>query len=94
MFFFIFDYLGNLICILVLTKKKQDLGLKPSFTNLLILLVSKIRYSQVLITRICPMLSNSFNIGATKKRGQEIGKIRSNIWAEFQNWVYLGCGNP
>ena len=31
---------GNIICILVLTKKKKELGLKPSFTHLLILLVS------------------------------------------------------
>ena len=34
------NILGNIICIWVLTKKKKELGLKPSFTNLLILLVS------------------------------------------------------
>ena len=34
-----FPLSGNGVCILVLTQKKKDLGLKPSFTNLLILLV-------------------------------------------------------
>ena len=35
---------GNGTCILDLTKRKKNLGLKPSFTNLLILLVLLINY--------------------------------------------------
>ena len=31
---------GNIICILVLSRKKTEIGLKPSFTDLLIFLVS------------------------------------------------------
>ena len=35
---------GNSICILVLTKKKEDLGMKPSFIDLLILLVKHCQF--------------------------------------------------
>ena len=42
--------IGNIVCIILLTWKKKELGLKPSFTDLLIFLVTQ-TFELEIITR-------------------------------------------
>ena len=53
---------GNTVCILVLTTKRADLGLKPSFIDLLTMLVKQ---TFSVVTTLQTEFSSSFRLFAT-----------------------------